>query len=995
MAVVYVDSATAGDPDGSGLSGRRLDYTKVYEVVGPAAAPVVGTELDEIFVNRTDVGAHFIGAGGDDLIGDDGDLGGDDQLDDGSGDDTLEGGAGVDTMFGRNGDDVFIIRAGDDAAGEKYDGGGDEDEIVVIDGALVDLRDDQLQGIERLRFAEEAGGADVAQVTLSVDQARGLTVIGGAGDAGARQSVILDAAGADVGTSFGVEDLPTFESFDTDGKHLVAIEFGDEANVVERLGLDARIDAGGGDDVVDVGYDAGDVFAGAGSDVVTVAGRLDLSRAASTFDGGSDAFGGVDRLLFDSAASETFEQDGETLALIDLRGAALSGFEIWAFAGDVDAEARVDALAPFATSTPLTLVGRDGATDRLVIDFSTVNEAGGDPLTASPTFELQTFGDENDAIVYVGGAGDTTILGSAFDETLRSGNGGADSLAGGGGKDVLIVETGASSTLTGDFVPGDGDAFADVFRVLPGAQSVTIRDFAVGVDMLDLFAFDFALAEAAVASARSVASPSDPASEAVELTVDGIEVRLEGVSLDAFSDADVLRRDAPEIVGDLAALTTDASPIASGLVAVEAGDGSAPGPNFAPTTIEDARGTFQLADSGEWSFEGAGDVLAALNQGESEVVSFAVADADGIASATVAITVVGANQAPTTQGELTVTTLATAPVEAEVSALGADPDAEDDGATLDYVVVGDPGIAVTKTGRATFEFDPTATAEALSLGETRIEEVRFAAVDSRGAASAEPQTGDPAGLVRIEIVGVNEAPTLTQGDVVQIAEDAEVAGVVDLAVAGDDGDGDDDGASLTYEIVTASPLLDASIAGAELVFAPSAAAQTLRAGQTERADVTVRATDRHGASAQAVFAIDVIGANDAPTPLDDFVSGGEDAPFALGGPLLNDGDVDVGDPAVLVSIAGQTVVAGAVIPIPQGGLVRVGEDGVTRYDPDGAFEALDEGETAEIFFNYLMSDGQATRGARVNVQIVGASEETVTGSRTSDKLVGDTGANTL
>lgn len=109
--------------------------------------------------------------------------------------------------------------------------------------------------------------------------------------------------------------------------------------------------------------------------------------------------------------------------------------------------------------------------------------------------------------------------------------------------------------------------------------------------------------------------------------------------------------------------------------------------------------------------------------------------------------------------------------------------------------------------------------------------------------------------------------------------------------------------------------------------------------------------------------------NLAPDAVDDDFRTGEAA--ALSGALLLNDDATDG-PALFVSAINGGAI-GQTVTLASGATVRVAADGGFDYDPNGAFNALDAGETAEDSFVYTVSDGLGeTDQATARIVIDGA-----------------------
>lgn len=106
--------------------------------------------------------------------------------------------------------------------------------------------------------------------------------------------------------------------------------------------------------------------------------------------------------------------------------------------------------------------------------------------------------------------------------------------------------------------------------------------------------------------------------------------------------------------------------------------------------------------------------------------------------------------------------------------------------------------------------------------------------------------------------------------------------------------------------------------------------------------------------------------NVAPTANADFGTGfstGEDSAFVTGNVLSN--DTDPGPESLTVSSLDTTGTIGQVIDLG---------DGTFTYDPNGKFESLAPGQSANDTFNYTVTDGVASRVATVTIVIAGAND---------------------
>lgn len=91
---------------------------------------------------------------------------------------------------------------------------------------------------------------------------------------------------------------------------------------------------------------------------------------------------------------------------------------------------------------------------------------------------------------------------------------------------------------------------------------------------------------------------------------------------------------------------------------------------------------------------------------------------------------------------------------------------------------------------------------------------------------------------------------------------------------------------------------------------------------------------------------------------------------------LLDGAIDKNnDPLVVTEINGQAIAANSWITLASGARAMVEADGTLVYDAAGAFDALNEGETAKEVLTYTLSDPRGgTASASIDIEIAGVSE---------------------
>ncbi|MGR3321927.1 MAG: Ig-like domain-containing protein [Pseudooceanicola sp.] len=348
-------------------------------------------------------------------------------------------------------------------------------------------------------------------------------------------------------------------------------------------------------------------------------------------------------------------------------------------------------------------------------------------------------------------------------------------------------------------------------------------------------------------------------------------------------------------------------------------------------------GTFDYDPNG--AFEGL-----AANAFTTDTFSYTITDAfGGVDTATVTVTVDGVNDAPTMDdgafgavedGSAALFNLAT---------VGDDVDSDDNGGSLSYAITTGPGEGSASIAGTTLSFDPGSDFQDLSLGETREITVGVTATDSHGAVSNE-------GTMTITVTGVNDDPTLVGGVLAADEDGAPV--MLDLATLGDDVDSEDDGASLSYAIISGPSEGGASISGSTLTFDPGSDFQDLGAGDTRQVTVSIQATDARGATSTIEdVVVTVTGENDDPDAVDDSASTGFNTPVNID-VLANDTDIDQGTVLTVISVGN-----------PSNGTAVLEADGTITYTPANGYGGSDS-------FTYEISDGEGgTSTATVNITV--------------------------
>lgn len=358
------------------------------------------------------------GGGGNDLLS--GDAGNDSLLGDG-GNDTLLGGTGSDTLRGGTGDDSMA-------------GGADRDLFVMADG----FGHDTIDGGSDAGTTEDDDSIDFAALSS------GITVTFTGDEAGTATDGTNTVTFTDIESIEGTNYADSINaSADSTGVYLG----GD-------LGNDT-ITGGSGGDTIEGGGGADTVWAGAGDDWISGGAGNDTLQGAS----------GNDTIWGGTGADELHGgDDADTFTLKSTDGSDT----IYGGEGGTD----WDVIQLSGAGAQVTWTGWESGT---------ITYDGG--TTYSYFWEVEqidgtTYADRFDAtasgtgVAVDAGAGNDTITGSAFGDTLDGGDG-ADQVSGGAGDDVIWGGIGLD-TLSGgdgnDTIQGEGDS--DLIDGGAGADSL-------------------------------------------------------------------------------------------------------------------------------------------------------------------------------------------------------------------------------------------------------------------------------------------------------------------------------------------------------------------------------------------------------------------------------------------------------------------------------------------------------------------------------------------
>ncbi|TAD91388.1 MAG: DUF4347 domain-containing protein [Alphaproteobacteria bacterium] len=453
------------------------------------------------------------GIGADSLSGN----GGDDTLSGGAGNDTLLGGPGGDSLVGGDGMDVARVVPAEISATDVFDGGNNDDTLVVVTSGSTNISAITLISVERLDMS-----AGASHVTISNTQFAGfLTITGGAGADSLSIADSLDFTGKTLTAidyfSVGANKLITLPVGYSTASTLVGstgtetLTGGDGADsLVGANGLDV-LSGGAGADTLNGGGNPDTMTGGAGADVFVGSLELDGDVITDFSAGDVISFTGVTLLSVASgngtsmtANSAQVEHFGTNTRVYLSDGTAGSADATITLTGtiplgdfSIDGSGRLAlgaVVAPTAiiTSPSLALAGPVTALSTVVLDASgaatvTLNGAGAAPtggintslsqVTAAGltgTGAVQITGNNTNNTL-TGSANADTLNGASADDSLVGGAGadsllgglGVDTIYGGDGNDTVVVLAG--DTAVNEAYHGDGDS--DTLRLEAGVHA--------------------------------------------------------------------------------------------------------------------------------------------------------------------------------------------------------------------------------------------------------------------------------------------------------------------------------------------------------------------------------------------------------------------------------------------------------------------------------------------------------------------------------------------
>jgi len=269
-----------------------------------------------------------------------------------------------------------------------------------------------------------------------------------------------------------------------------------------------------------------------------------------------------------------------------------------------------------------------------------------------------------------------------------------------------------------------------------------------------------------------------------------------------------------------------------------------------------------------------------------------------------------------------------------------------------------PSGAVVSLG-SDLTYDPSASAFAIALPDGATSNDSFTYTASDGSATDDAN-------VSVTVTGVNDAPS-ADNDTLAVGEDAAAANITATLLAGDTDPDTGETAPLAVSAINTTGTQGLAVLNAGTVtYGPNGAFESLAQGQSTTDSFTYTASDPGGLTASAAMTVTVTGANDAPIPGDVYGSVTEDSVPAdiTAAVLAGITDPDSGDTHTITAFDATGT---------QGSVALT--SGQLTYDPRGAFDNLNDGQSQLDTFTFTVTDAfGATGTATARITVTGLSD---------------------
>jgi VCBS repeat-containing protein len=353
-----------------------------------------------------------------------------------------------------------------------------------------------------------------------------------------------------------------------------------------------------------------------------------------------------------------------------------------------------------------------------------------------------------------------------------------------------------------------------------------------------------------------------------------------------------------------------------------------------------------------------------LKAGQTEVdfFKYTVGDSSGrMRTAIVSVTVTGANDGPIAVADTLTVAYNAPPTSIDVLANDTDLDADDTKRVVSVDGSGLLGSVAMAADGSGVSYSVGDAFLGLSFGQTATETFSYTMADAAGLQST--------ASVVVTVTGRNQAPTAVDDAATAYEDGAPIT----IAVLENDIDGDlaagDTRTLVSFDASGLQGTVSLSADGNSLIYDVGSAFQHLKAGATAVETFTYIMQDSLGVQSSATVAVTVTGVNDGPTAVADSKTISEDSSTISLDVRENDIEIDEDDPLQVVTIDTTGVL----------GQVSIGSGGLAiNYTVGGAFQHLNNGETATETFSYTIRDSAgAVSTALVTITIVGANEPVV------------------
>nr|WP_241264572.1 Ig-like domain-containing protein [Marinobacter daepoensis] len=277
---------------------------------------------------------------------------------------------------------------------------------------------------------------------------------------------------------------------------------------------------------------------------------------------------------------------------------------------------------------------------------------------------------------------------------------------------------------------------------------------------------------------------------------------------------------------------------------------------------------------------------------------------------------------------------------------------------------GDNGGEFTLNADGSYTFNPNGAFDHLAVGESAQTSIQYTVDDGEG--------GTDTATLTVTVTGTNEAPE-TSGSIPKQTDVDDVT-ITDLDVSGyfTDADASD---TLTYSVSGLPDGLTLDTATGRITGTPAPSASQHGPAGDGVYQVTITAKDSQGATVDQTFTWTVT--NPAPVAADDTGTTDQDSELnmdAASGVLANDADPD-GDALTVSAVDGNASQVGTAVAGDNGGKFTLNADGSYTFNPNGAFDHLAVGESAQTSIQYTVDDGEGgTDTATLTVTVTGTNE---------------------